>query len=67
MIKASKALVDFIEAQGSIPELAERLDVTRQTVYNIKNGVDVSSDMVAKILNLTGFDFEKAFEVEESK
>ena len=65
MIKASKNLVMFIEAQESIEALAKDLEVTRQTIYNVKNGSDVSSDMVAKILNYTGFDFEKAFEVKE--
>ena len=65
MITASKLLKEFIKSQNSIEELAGKLDVTRQTVYAIISGEKVSSDMVAKILNLTGMDFEKAFEVEE--
>lgn len=64
MIKASKNLISYIESQESIEKLANDLDVTRQTIYNVKNGADVSSDMVAKFLNHTGFDFEKAFEVD---
>ena len=65
MIKASKLLVDYIDAQENQEYLAESFKLSRQTVYNIKNGGNVSSDAVAGILNATGFDFEKAFEVEE--
>ena len=65
MIKASDILIKYLEGQESIESLAKNLDVTRQTVYAIKNGGDVSADMVAKLLKETGFDFEKAFEVKE--
>ena len=64
MIKASETLVKYIEGQESITDLAANLKTTRQTIYTIKNGGDVSADMVAKILNETGFDFEKAFVTE---
>lgn len=62
MIKASKNLINYIDSQESVEILADELGVTRQTVYNVKNGADVSSEMIAKILKHTGFDFEKAFE-----
>lgn len=65
MIQASNTLKEFIKAQNSIEEFAEKLNVTRQTIYNIVGGDKVSSDMVAKILNATGMDFEKAFEVKK--
>lgn len=65
MIKASKNLINFIKSQESVEKLAKDLEVTRQTIYNVKNGSDVSSEMVAKFLNHTGFDFEKAFEVDD--
>ena len=65
MIKASKVLVNFIDGQKSIPELAEEFGVTRQTIYNVRAGENVSSELVAKFLNKTGYAFEKAFEVEE--
>lgn len=64
MIQASKTLKDFIEAQNSIEDFAGKLKVTRQTIYNIIKGENISSDMVAKILNETGMDFEKAFSIE---
>jgi len=63
MIKASKVLIDYIEAQVSPENLAEELNVSRQTIHNIKSGENVSSEMVAKFLKITGFEFEKAFEV----
>ena len=65
MIQASKVLKEFIRSQKSIEDFASDLEVTRQTIYNILGGEKVSSDMVAKLLNKTGMEFEKAFEVEE--
>lgn len=65
MISAGKVLKDFIKNQTSIEDLSEKLGVTRQTVYNILNGESISSEMIAKLLNETGFDFEKAFEVQD--
>ncbi len=65
MIQASKVMKDYIKAQKSVEAFAEEMNVTRQTIYNIIDGDNVSSVMVAKLLNKTGMDFEKAFEVEE--
>lgn len=66
MVKASKLLLAFIEAQGDKDELAERLGIARRTLYSIERGEDIGhADIVAKILNVTGMEFEKAFEVEE--
>lgn len=65
MIVAKKILKDFIKAQPTIEGFADKLDVTRQTIYTILNDDNVSSDMIAKLLSQTGFDFEKAFEVKE--
>ncbi len=63
MIKASKVLIDFIEAQNSLDELAEEVSLTKQTLYNVKNGDNVSSDVIAKLLERTGFEVEKAFDL----
>lgn len=63
MIRASLILKEFIRSQKSIESFADDMDVTRQTIYNILGGDKVSSDMVAKILNKTGMEFEKAFEI----
>lgn len=65
MIRASKAIKDFIRNQPSITGFAEEMEVSRETIYNILNGENISSEMVAALLNKTGFQFEKAFEVEE--
>ena len=65
MIQASKFLKEYIKSQKSIEEFAGDLEVTRQTIYNVLSGENVSSDMVAKLLNKSGFEFEKAFEVQE--
>ena len=66
MIKASQTLKDFIKAQKSMDDFAKNLDVTRQTIYNILDGVRISSDMLEKIMNKTGMSFEKAFETDEN-
>ena len=65
MITASKLLLQFIENQGNITEFAKRLTVAPGTVYNIIKGEDISSDVVAKIINRTGLKFDSAFEVKE--
>lgn len=65
MIRASKAIKDFIRNQPSITRFAEEMEVSRETIYNILNGENISSEMVAALLKKTGFQFEKAFEVEE--
>lgn len=65
MIRASSTLKDFIRAQKSVEHFASEIDVTRQTIYNILGGDKVSSDMVVKILNKTGMEFEKAFDIEK--
>lgn len=65
MIHASKKLVEFINSQNSIEDFADKLGVTRQTVYNILNQEMISSEIIAKIINETGMDFEKAFDINE--
>ena len=65
MIIARKITKEFIRAQSNITEFAKDLEVSRETVYNLLNDESVSSDMVAKLLTRTGFEFEKAFEVKE--
>ena len=65
MIRASKITKEFIRNQNSIEDFADKLGVTKMTVYTILDNGNVSSAMIAKLLNETGFDFEKAFEVKE--
>lgn len=65
MIQASSFLKEFIRSQKSTEDFASDLKVTRQTIYNILGGENISSDMVGKLLGKTGFDFEKAFIVKE--
>ena len=67
MITASKYLIEFLENQSSIVEYANRIDVAPTTLYNVLKGKDVSSDVVAKILNGTGLKFDSAFEVAEDE
>lgn len=64
MIKASDTLLKYINGQESTTKLAEKMKVSTQTIYNVLQGDNVSSEVVAKFLNLTGFEFEKAFIVE---
>jgi len=67
MIIAKDSIKIFLKSQPRIETFADKLGVTRATVYNILNGENVSADSIAKLLNVTGFDFEKAFEVKEEK
>ena len=65
MIIAKKSVKDFIKNQPSITGFADKLKVSRETIYNILNEENISSDMISVLLNETGFEFEKAFEVKE--
>lgn len=63
MIIAKESIKTFIKSQPSITGFADKLDVSRETVYNILNDENISSDMIAVLLKETGFEFEKAFEI----
>jgi DNA-binding XRE family transcriptional regulator len=65
MIKASNKLIKFIEDQLSIEALADRVGVSKPTIYSIKEGNNCSSEVIAKFLSLTGYPFESAFEISE--
>lgn len=65
MIIAKKPIKDFIKNQPTITGYADKLNVSRETIYNILNEENISSEMIAVLLNETGFEFEKAFEVKE--
>ena len=65
MIVAKDAIKDFINSQKSIEDLADNLGVAHSTLYSVAKGNNVSSEVVAKLLTETGFEFEKAFEVKE--
>lgn len=65
MIKAKDVVKDYIKAQPTMEGFAKKIKTTRQTLHNILNDENVSSDVISKILSETGFEFEKAFEVEE--
>ena len=64
MIIAGKSLKNYIEMHNSNQILADRWEVSRQTVHNIMNDKhNISSELIARILTDTGMEFEKAFEV----
>lgn len=64
MIRASKVLKSYIQMHEGKEVIAQRWNVSRQTVHNIlKDKHNVSSDLIAQILRDTGMEFEKAFEV----
>ena len=65
MIKAKDVVKDYIKAQPTLEGFAKKIGSTRQTLHNILNDENVSSDVIAKIINETGFEFEKAFDVKE--
>ena len=63
MIVISKLMKEFIESQTSVEDFAKKLDVSRQTVYNILKGDEISSNMMDKLLQQTGLTLDNAFEV----
>ena len=65
MIVISKLMRDFIEGQTSVEGFAERIGVSRQTVYNILKGDTISSEMMSKLVDKTGLSLDEAFEVKE--
>ena len=68
MILASKTLKKYIEIHSSNEIIANRWDTTRQTVHNIMHDKqNISSELIAIILNDTGMKFESAFEVTENE
>lgn len=67
MITLSDSAKKFIKEQESIEKFAERVDISTTRIYAFLNGESVSSNFVAKFLNVTGLDFEKAFVIEENK
>ena len=66
MIVASDVTVKYLQAQESLDELAKSFGVTKQTLFNIRDGERVSSEMIERLLKSTGFAFDAAFEFKES-
>lgn len=62
MVKASEALKDFIKAQESMDSLVKRSGVSKSVLYGLVAGKQPSGDTIHKMLEVTGFDYEKAFE-----
>ncbi len=67
MITANLTLINYIKSQKSLQEFANKSGVSLRTVYTIIDGKQISADVIAKILTVTGMDFEKAFEVDGGK
>ena len=63
MIKATQALKLHIEAQENFTEFCKRAGLSKGAVYAVLTDKTPSTDTVQKLLNVTGFDYEKAFEV----
>lgn len=65
MIHATDVLKDYIKAQKDKESLADKWEITKQTLYNVLNGGDIGAETIGKILLNTGFEFEKAFDIDE--
>ena len=65
MIIARESIKLYIKAQPNITKFAENIGVTTMTLYNIIDGNNVSADSIAKLLQVSGFVFEKAFEMRD--
>ena len=67
MIVAKDSVKNYINSQVSVVELAERLGVAHSTLYGVAKGNPVSAEIIDKLLEVTGFDFEKGFDRTEDK
>lgn len=65
MITAKEPIKNYITSQASVEELADRMKLSPTTLYSVAKGNNVSAEVVSKLLNETGFDFEKGFETNE--
>lgn len=63
-MKITALLLEYIDSQRDLNDLAKRWNVSVQTIYNFKNeNYKPSAELIASILNDTGLEFEKAFEI----
>lgn len=66
MIVASKFLKEFIHSQnGGIDGFSKLIGISRPTVYKILDDEPISSEVMSIILEKTGMELPKAFEVKE--
>lgn len=64
MIVASEFLKELIRSQnGGIDGFSKLIGVSRPTIYKILEGESVSSEVMGTILQKTGIELPKAFEV----
>lgn len=61
MICASQFLIDHVRAQASKEAFADKLQVSRPTIYKLLEGSPLSNEVMSKILKETGLELEKAF------
>lgn len=63
-MKISNAIKTYIESQKDKEDLAKRWNITVTTLYNLMAGKnEPSAPLIESVLRDTGFDFEKAFEL----
>lgn len=60
--KATKFLKSYINAQRNKSTFAERLGVSRQYLRIIEKGGPIKSELAIKLLDVTGFSLDEAFE-----
>lgn len=66
MIVASEFLKEFIRSQnGGVDGFSKFSLISRPTIYKILDGEAVSNEVMSTILNKTGIELDKAFEVKE--
>ena len=65
MICATSFLIEHLRAQANLEKFAEKIGVSRPTLYKTMEGHPVSNQVMSAILKETGLDMAKAFEVKE--
>ena len=65
-VKLSNSLKDYVRNFESMEDAAKKLDVSASTLYALlADDRSPSSEFIAKVIEVIGWDFEKAFDVVE--
>lgn len=52
----------YIDLQKNKAKLAREIGISRQTLHSIQNGLGVSFGVAQKLVEVTGFGFDEAFD-----
>ena len=65
MIVASNFMVTYLKAIANLDHFAEKINVSRPTLYKVMEGEPVSNAVMSALIKESGFDMDKAFQVKD--